>query len=356
MIKSRDLAFAVALFIQGAMLLTSFVTDIIGWEAWFPALWAFLLTFLLFVMYSKISYMYPQKHLMEINREIFGKGAGDAVSWLYLFFFLNCACFNQYSIGAFFVGYIMPETPSLVFLIMFVFICSRAVRLGIENITKLSVFFFFLISLFILINFILLLSQMKIKNFMPLFDHNFWEYIRAAHAELMNPFGETVVFLMFADIIEGHAFGKSMSLGLLAGGIMLLLVIIRSIAILGVTVSISNVPSYEVLRFINIKNMLTRIETIYSFLLLIMAFFKVSVIYCAIVRGIAFLTGLKNEKNIINAVGALMVCYAEVSFTSGFDSLKWGTKYAAFFATPYVFIIPLMLLIICFIKQKREGA
>ena len=355
MIRSRDMAFAVALFIQGAMFLTSYVTDISGWEAWLPALVAFLLSFLLIIIYSKISSFYPGKHLLQINREVLGKGAGDAVSWFYVFCFLNAACFNQYSIGAFFVGYVMPETPQAVFLIMFVFICARAVFLGMENIAKLSIFLFTIILVFILTNSILLLSQMKIRNFMPLFDHRFWEYVRAAHTELMNPFGETVVFLMFADMFESNNFKKSLLLGLLIGGGILLLVIVRSIAVLGVTVSISNVPSYEVLRLINIKNMLTRIETFYSFILLIMGFFKVSVIYAAIVRAVSFLTGLESEKSIINSIGAFMVCYASISFTSGFDSLKWGTKYAAFFATPYVFIIPVILLTLSYIKRKRES-
>ena len=354
MMKTGEMAFTVALFIQGAMLLTSYVTDICSWEAWIPALAAFLLAFLLYLIYFKISDKYPGQHILEINRTVFGKGAGDIISWVYAFFFLNWACFNQYSISSFFVGYVMPETPNVVFLIMFVFICSRAVRLGIENITKLSVFIFILIAFFIVLNSVLLLYQMKPDNFLPLFDHRFKDYFRAAHTELMKPFGETIVFLMFADKLKTHNFKKALLSGLLIGGTMLILVIIRSIAVLGVTVSISNVPSYEVLRLINIKNMLTRIETVYSFLLLIMGFFKVSVIYCALVRAASYLLGLKNEKNIINVIGALMVCYASISFTSGFDSLKWGTKYAALFATPPVLILPLILLMISFIKRKRE--
>ncbi|MBO4897502.1 MAG: endospore germination permease [Clostridia bacterium] len=355
-INRRNMAFTVALFLGGAMLLTSYVTDITSWEAWVPALLAFFLSFAVVSIYLKLTKKYPEKHLPEIFVCVFGKCAGYAVSWAYVFFFLVIACFNTYSVSSFFVGYVMPETPDIVFTVIFVFICSRAVRLGIENITKISIFIFFLISLFIILNFILLLSQMKISNFLPLFDHSFYEYLQAAHTELMNPFGETVVFLMFADKIKNNDFRSALIWGIIIGGVMLMLVVIRSVAVLGVTISISAVPSYEVLRLINIKNMITRIETLYSFLLLILGFFKVSIIYCAISRLTAYLTGLKTEKSIINSVGAFLACMTAVSFTSGFDSVNWGTKYAAFFATPFVFIIPCFLLLVITVKRKGEKA
>ena len=353
-VKSRDMVFSVALYIGGAMLLTSYVTDILSWEAWIPALLALLGSFVVFGIYIKISAYCPGMHFLQINRSVLGKHLGNVVSWLYVFFFLICACFNVFSVSSFFAGYVMPDTPLVIFTLLFVFICSRFVRLGIENIIKLGIFFFVLISLSIVFNFVLLLSEMKLKNFLPLFDHGLFDYFRAFHTELMNPFGETIVFLMFADKLNNNGLKKSLLSGLLTGGIMLLVVMLRSIAVLGVTVSISNVPSYEVLRLININNMLTRIETLYSFLLLILGFFKVSVIYCAICRAAAYLTGIKSEKNITNSVGALIACFTTISFSSGFDGLKWGLKYSPFFSTPYVLLIPCILLLTSVIKRKKE--
>ncbi len=90
----------------------------------------------------------------------------------------------------FLLTYIMPETPIVVILIMVTFICAWAVRNGIEVIARCSFIFVIITAIIVLSTFVLLIKEMKLTNFLPVFELSLKDFIQGTHIMASIPFCE----------------------------------------------------------------------------------------------------------------------------------------------------------------------
>ncbi|MBQ7717776.1 MAG: endospore germination permease [Clostridia bacterium] len=351
-IKERDFTIAMICFLQGSTLFTIFFAPNLKWEAWIPALAGIVLTLPLIWVYSALATTFSGKSLCGINEIVFGKAAGKIISCMYIFYFIEITVLSTDNIGSFFSDYIMPETPKAVFFIMIIVVCSFAVRSGIENIMKMGFVLLAFVTVSVVVNILLLANKINLKNFLPVFSQEFIKYVQSVHTVVTMPFGEVVVFLMFTHITSGNI-KRGYLLGFLIGALSILIIIIRDISVLGVAMSIVSVPSYEALRLIDISNILTRIEVLISFNMVIMSFMKISVLYCAIVEGIAEVAGTKDYKHQVWAMGVIIICFAVLGFESGYQEVEYGMSYHAFFATPFTIILPIATLITAKLRRLK---
>ena len=340
-IKMRDFAIAIICFLQGSTLLTTFFSPDLKWEAWVGALAGLIISAGLVWVYASLAENFRDKNLSAINESVFGKAAGKIITCLYIFYFIEITVFNTDNIGSFFSDYIMPETPKAAIFIMIIAVCAFAVRTGIENIMRMGFVLIAIVTVSLVMNILMLINRIDLKNFLPLFSQEFWEYVQSAHTSITMPFGEVVVFLMFTNLVDGKL-KRGYLAGFLIGAFSILVIIMRDIAVLGVAISAISVPSFEALRLIDIAKLLTRIEVLLSFNMLIMSFMKISVLYCAIVQGLADVAGTKNYKHQVFAMGVILICFSVLGFESGYQEIEYGKNYHAFFATPFTVILPLV--------------
>ena len=71
---------------------------------------------------------YPGKTIIEINDCVFGTYIGKIFSSLYIFFFFSLAFLNANNMSGFVSSYVLPDTPTVVILFMFMFVCAWSVR------------------------------------------------------------------------------------------------------------------------------------------------------------------------------------------------------------------------------------
>lgn len=353
-IKERDFAVAIICFLQGSTLFTIFFAQNLKWEAWIPALAGIVLSLPLVWVYSALATNFNGQNLCGINEIVFGKAAGKIITCLYIFYFIEITIFSTDDIGSFFSDYIMPETPKAMFFIMIIIVCAFAVRSGIENIMKMGFLILAFVTLSVIVNILLLANKINLKNFLPVFSQEFIKYVQSVHTAITMPFGEVVVFLMFTHITDGNI-KRGYLTGFLLGALSILIIIIRDISVLGVAMSIISVPSYEALRLIDISNILTRIEVLLSFNMVIMSFMKISVLYCAIVQALADVAGTKDYKHQAWAMGVILICFAVLGFESGYQEVEYGRAYHAFFATPFTVILPVATLITAKFRRLKTA-
>ena len=84
-----------------------------------------------------------------------------------------------------------------------------------------------------------------------------------------------------------------------------------------------------------------------------MSFMKISVLYCAIVEGIAEVAGTKDYKHQVWAMGVIIICFAVLGFESGYQEVEYGMSYHAFFATPFTIILPIATLITAKLRRLK---
>jgi Spore germination protein. len=164
-----ELVFAVLCFVQGTMLRTSYIIDVTKNDSWAMAVSGLLLTLLLISVYSALMRLFPGKSLIEINDIVFGAVLGKAVSILYLFYFLSLCALNTRDLGNFVVSAMLPNTPLVAVITLFLLACVYTLRKGVENLLHLSIIIAIAAIVILVINAVLILKDVRLSFLKPFF-------------------------------------------------------------------------------------------------------------------------------------------------------------------------------------------
>lgn len=347
--------FSVATFIIASSLLTKGLYSYLNQDSWVAVIMGYVISLMVISIYAGLSKQHPNQSIIEINDVVFGKIIGKFVSVCYIFYFLMLTLLNTRDMGSFVGGIILPKTPMAITIILFVIVCAWAVRKGAVNLTRYGTLFFFITIAAILINFALLIKDTQLTNFLPMFSMPLGKYFIGTNLVTALPFCEIFAFMMFIPHMENpDGFGKALKNGLTLGAITLLIVVLRDIAILGNYTLISTSPSFSVLRLIDIGDFLTRLEIVYAVILIALLFFKVSVLYYATVSAFARLLHFQSYSFLVMIFGALIVVYTQAIFESSSDQALWLSSAAAIFSTFFIFILPIVTLIVSAFRENTQ--
>lgn len=357
-ISSLQLMLLIISFVQGAHLTIAFTTGITKHDTWLAVITGIGISLLFVLIYITLAQKFPGKNLVQINDIIYGPYLGKIISALYICFFLLIASFNLRFVGTFLITYIMQETPISVFLIMFAFVCAWAVRNGIEVIARCSFIFIIITVIAVLSVTILSLKDVKLTNFLPVFEISLKDFIQGTHIVTSIPFCEIVVFLMVISYTNNIKQAKSsILLGLILGGIQLLIVAARDTAVLGILETVFVSPAFEVVKLIDIAKILTRLDILIAVVLLVTIFIKVCVFYYATVLGTAQSLHLRSYSPLMLPIGIIIISLAVMVFDSSAEHAYSAANIWPFVTIPFEFLIPPLSLIIAKIRglSKKQG-
>ena len=346
---------ATCCFIQATVLRSVFVISVAGRDSWLMAITGFLCFAPIAAVYAVMLRWFPQKNLFEINEKVFGKIAGKAVSAIYLFFFITLSALNLRDVGTFVVDFVMLDTPEIAVLILFAVFCVYAVRKGVEGFIRVSTIFPFIGFAIVLLNFGLVLKDVKWGFLQPVLAQEPMKYIQATHITATIPLGELIVMLMLApNIRKGEKAGKFLFFGALVSAVFMFIVILRDIVTLGPLAEMVSLPSFEAVRTVNLKGVITRTESLYAFLMTALMYFKVCILFYASSLGIAQILGLKEYKPLVCVMAALIVGYSTFVYNSTIENGFWGTSIAPFPWLFFEYILPALTLLVARLRKQNR--
>ncbi|MDD3693019.1 MAG: endospore germination permease [Oscillospiraceae bacterium] len=353
--------FSITCFLRSSSLLSSFFAPISKTDSWLvvliasvvclPFLWAFIM----------LMKAFPGKNLIEINDAVFGRIAGKIISAIYLWFFLTLTSLNLRDLGGFVGKSIMLKTPQIVIITVFILLCAWAVSLGLDIVTRYSVVFVILSSIILVVTIAATSNHMRLSNFLPILRQPMKNIIQSTNIVSTIPFGELVIFLMIMPQvnIKPKKLGRYFLPGFFLGAFLITLVVARDIAILGNTITIFAQPSFETLRMVSFFEVLTHMEILFAILLIILFFFKISLLFYVSMLAMSYLFRLDSYKPLILPSAAIIVVYSLIIFKSKTKHLEVGRETAPFMWFIFEFLLPLLTLIIAYIRklpQKEKDA
>ena len=360
-ITSAQLMFSTACFIQSSALLSSFLTGVTDYDSWFVVAVGIVLCLPILLTYIGLMKMYPGKNLAEINDLVFGKVLGRAVTFLHILFFLTLASLNLRDLSLFVKQTIMDKTPDVVLSAVCVLVSVLAVRYGLKVVTRYA-FLFVLISAAVLAGSLLFAStQMDLNNFLPMLQKPFKTYVQGTNIVLSIPFGELVIFLMILPYVRERQkhIGTYFLGGFLLGALMFLMVVFRDTAVLGNTLSLFALPAYETLRIVTLFGTISRLEILFAVILIILLFFKISLLHYATTLATAQLFGMKSYKPLALTIGVLMIGYSFTLYPSNIQHAASGRETSTILWQFFEFFLPLLALVVGKIRKgkgKAKGA
>lgn len=346
-ISSRQLLLSVICFLTSASLMTDYWFALTGHDTWFVVLLAGLLCLLFSLLYLELARRFPGCTLIQINELVYGKVLGKTISLSYVFFFLTICSIGVRSVGSFVVSYMMPETPMEVVLIMLLLVCSWASREGIRCLTGLSTAIVLIALVSFVFTTVLLLPNINVEHFLPLLRQEPLAYGKASLLIALVPFSECMVFLMiFPFSVDPGKTRRTFLVGIALGVLFVLLLVLRDTAVLGLLSNYVSLPTYESLRMIQVGEVLTRIEVLYSFGLVLLFFFHVSLFLYAAATAVAQICGLRSHKALVHPMAVLVLVYGMLCFESNIQRLNWSMRVEPWYNLLMELVLPLITLVI----------
>lgn len=356
-ISAKQAGYTAAAFILTSALLTKGVYMYLRQDSWVAVILSFLVSLLFVFVYAVLNKWFPSKSLTEINEIVFGKIAGAIISAMYLFYFFTLIILNARDISGF-VGYILPTTPTVIIMAIFLYICSWAVRKGPWNIASYGPLVLFVSLFVIILDTVLLVKEFDLRRLMPAFTFPPVKYIAGTHLLTALPLCEIFVFFMFVPYLqEGDALGKVLFKGLAVGAATLLFIVSRDILVLGDMLLVFALPTYSVIRLIDVGDVLTRVEILYAVILIALMFIKISVLYYATVSAAARLAKTSSHIYLIRITGALSVIFGLSVFGAEYEHMDWTNRAAPIYSSFFIMLLPLLTLGTAAIRglNKQKG-
>ena len=350
-ISSSQLMFMIIGFIQASNLLLVLTGGIVSHDGWLAILAALGIAIPIVFCYAALAKEFPGKNLIQINDIIYGAYLGKLISVSYIFFFLSLVSLDLRFFSDFLITYIMPETPIWAILVMLTLVSSWAVRGGIEVIARCSFIIIVIASTVILLTFAFLLGDMEFTNLLPILDLPLKDFIQGTHIILSIHYLEIVAFFMVMAFVNKPKQVKlPMLSGLILGGVSLLILEVRNIAVLGSIADIVTSPSFVAARYISVAEVFTRLEMFVAIMLITTVFLKVSILYYAVVLGLAQTLKLRSYLPLVTPIGIIAIFLAIITADSSMEQL-----YAGMYTWP-VLVLPLQLLPVftLFIVKSRK--
>lgn len=309
------------------------------------------------LIYSRILSLFPGKDLYEILELNFGRFFGKLISIFFIWFAFHLGALVLRNFGEFIITMALPETPMIVPIIVFGFMCIWAAKAGIETIAKCSEYFIiFVLGLIILFGF-LTIPEMDLDNIKPIMGEGVTKALSGVLSSFTFPFGETVVFmLVFSALKDKKSPYRVYIPALLLGGCVVVYVALRNIIVLGpFTLKTVYFPSYSAVGRVNIGNFLQRLEIAVTIVFLLCGFTKISVCLLGVSKGVARVLNFDDYRILVTPLGLLMVNLAFTIYGNITEMFEWAFKVWPYYAFPFQVILPLLIWVVVELKQRAKN-
>ncbi|WP_301168858.1 GerAB/ArcD/ProY family transporter [Brevibacillus nitrificans] len=323
-------------------------------DLWLSPIWAALIGAGTVWIAHRLHRMYPEKTSVQYSEEIMGKVAGKAIGFLFIFFYLHLSGFVVRSYAEFIVQNFLHKTPVSVVIITMIFVCTWAVRAGIEVIGRTAQLFFpvFLIPLLFVP---LLISNMKLDYLFPILEHGLVPTLKGA----LVPggwFSEMFLLSFLLPYVRNQEKGRSSALYAVIG-VMLLLMIINFfiLFVLGKQIGDFFFPVMVAFRYISVAEFFENMESLVMAIWILGMFVKISVFYYVTVLGASQWFRMSDYRSLVLPIGFLVGLFSFWSFPN-FNTGLYFDIYAFPFYGPLIqTVLPLFLLIIASFRKKGQS-
>ena len=339
---------SIACFIQSSALLSAFFSPITKQDSWLVSVMGMLAAVPILLVYIAIMRNFPGKNLIEICQTVFGRTGGAIISLMFIWFFLTLTSLNARDLGMLTRQTVLVETPNILTVSFCVTLCAYAVLNGLNVVTRYAPVFTIMSFVLTALSILLTLNLMNAGNFLPMFTQPAAKYVQGTNIVLSIPFGELVAFLMVTPyVIPGKKrTGFYLFSGFIMGSATVVAVVARDTAVLGPVGTLFASPSFETLRMANLSNTLNRMEILFVIVLIVLLFFKISLLYYITVLATAQLFGLTSYHPLVLIFGALIIAYSVFSYPNETMHSASGREIVPILWILFEFILPLLVLVV----------
>ncbi|CAG7655939.1 endospore germination permease [Paenibacillus allorhizosphaerae] len=327
-------------------------------DAWIASIVGVVAMLLVVLLYNSLGKRIPNVSLVQYNDILFGRWAGKIVSLLLVFFAFIGSSTLLFYVGNFMTTQVMPDTPIQFINMLFISIVVMGLRLGLETLARAAEIFFPWFVMLFLVLFLFLVPEIELPKMQPVFESGAKPILKAALSLVATASFTQIVMLMIipVHVTNPDKARKAYYVSTLIGGAFIILVTFLCISVLGVDTTSRNVyPSYALTKKISIGHFVERIESLMAGLWFMSIYFKMTLYFYACTIGIAQMLKLKDYRPLCLPLGMIVVVFSLVVYPNVTYMAHWDSTVYIPYATSIGLLLPLLMLVISFFKEKKRG-
>lgn len=336
-----------------------------GRDAWISILLSTVLGAMGISLYLALMHLHPGLTLVEWYPRQFGRWIGTPIAWLYPLLLIYDAGRALGDLRDLVPTTILPVTPHVVALGIFIALVAYVLFCGIETLARLGEVWLPILLVTVVIEIILIISSeiMHVENLQPIAGQG-WGKIWASVWPLgvTQTFGETIGMAMIWPLVrEPEKVVKTTLAATIAVGIFITLLDTVAITVLGeVTFSRSIYPLYVLIQQINVADFIQNLDALGVMYFLTTTFFKISIHLFGAIYGMQKLMQVKNNRIFILPVTMIVLYLGLKMASSVLDHIDAGLKILPYnLWIPLFYVLPSILFVVAWYRQKagkgKEG-
>jgi len=329
-------------------------------DAWIAILVGMLGGLFIFFIYAYLHRHFPRQPLTGYVKHIVGKDIGLVVALLYTLFFIYGAA-RDLRDGMELLRPTYHATPLLVTGFIIISLVCYSLYKGIEVLSRVGEIYF-IVSLFVGVLALLCLffsDVIDLTKVLPLLEKGWKPVLVAAYEQtIMFPFGEMICFTMvLPTLLHPQSGFKIGTICILISGIILALTLFLEISVLGTTkTGTAMFPFLRLMQYINIGDVIQRLDAFVLISLIINDFFKVAIFAYAAILAFTDVFPVPKHKLVLPIGGIILFASLAIAPNSQthFEQGRFALKYIF---PPFIFYMPLLLMVIELLRTrlKRRG-
>lgn len=323
-------------------------------DGWIASIFSTAIGALFILLYYYIGQLYPNKNLVQIMIEVFGKWIGGAIIVYFIIFCLHSAIQITAYIGQFMNTEYLITTPVYVVNFLIIFLFGVALLYGLETTVRSAEILFRLVVLIMAFLFIANISNINFDYIVPVMENGFYPIFKGSlYITSFRVWPLILLTMIYPIHTENNSSTlKSIFYGYLFGSIIMFLIMVITVLVLGNHVTFISVYStYFLAKQINL-GFLSRVEGTIVCAWIITLFFKGFCYLYAGIHGISSSLHLKDYRKIVLPILFSTLIYSNIVYPDS-AYLDFWDKYVWI---PYSFtagaLIPLSIVIVYHIRKN----
>ncbi|WP_162463225.1 GerAB/ArcD/ProY family transporter [Paenibacillus psychroresistens] len=324
-----------------------------GHDSWISAIIGTIAALGINWIYVLLCHKYPRKSLVEIAQILLGPWIGKMVGILYTWYSFYLGAYTLLNFTDITGAVLLPRTPTVIVGITMIILVTWTASKGIEVISRCALILFLFVVISTVLGSILLVPDMEPKNILPVLESGWNPILKGAGQIATIPLGETIVFGMLIPYVNQMAFVKKTVITVIGvTGLLLLLTFFVNIFVLGEIASKQLFPSYTSVMYIAVGDFFERIEPLVFTVWIFNGFTKLTI--CLLVSALALsqTIGSRDYRFYLIPLGLLLLELSLILHPNQLDLIAYIKDIWPLFSLPFLIFVPLILLIISFLKRK----
>jgi spore germination protein (amino acid permease) len=289
---------------------------------------------------------YPSLTLAEYSAKLIGFWPAALLSVMPLLFMLYMHTAIVLDIGLFMESSMLRETPVYAFTSLVFMVSALTARAGLEVMARMFAVILPLMLLFVFGVLLLAVGHYQVEFLAPAMPDGIRPILNGAFFSYGFPYAEVFLFGMLMPFVrkqKSGPLGRVMGVSLLLSIVTLCLSVVCTIMLFGPLAPVKKYSLYEVARMIEVQEIITRIESLIGFSLIVGSYMKTTIVLYALCLYLSQILKLKDYRILIMPVSLIAFLHSLIGFTSDMQWVEMVSVVHPIWIT-FAFVAPLLLL------------